>query len=160
MERRKFTRSLTTSLGALSLTNGFGQSILSSQNKKLGIALVGLGNYATRQLAPALLTTKLCELKAIVTGTPSKAKQWKKNHDLKDHQIYDYDNFDTIVNNEEIDIVYVVLPNNMHKDFTIRAFKAGKHVICEKPMAMNAQEAAEMVAAAKEATFCGIQITL
>lgn len=151
MERRKFTKSLATSFSALSLTNGFGQSILSSQNKKLGIALVGLGNYATRQLAPALLTTKLCELKAIVTGTPSKAKQWKKNHDLKDHQIYDYDNFDTIANNEEIDIVYVVLPNNMHKDFTIRAFKAGKHVICEKPLAMNAQEAAEMVAAAKEA---------
>ena len=138
-------------MGALTLTNGFGRNILSNPKNKLGIALVGLGNYATRQLAPALLETNNCELKGIVTGTPTKIDQWKKNYNLKDHQIYDYDNFDSIANNDEIDIVYIVLPNNMHKEFTIRAFEAGKHVICEKPMAMNAAEAAEMIKAGKKA---------
>ena len=150
MERRKFTQSLATSIAGLSLTNGYGHRALSMGQKKLGIALVGLGNYATRQLAPALLETQMCSLKGIVTGTPSKAADWKNKYGLKDHQIYNYDNFDRIANNDEIDIVYVVLPNDMHKEYTLRAFQAGKHVICEKPMAMNAEEAAEMVAAGKK----------
>lgn len=150
MERRTFAKSLAASMGMMSITHALGQNIFSG-SKKLGVALVGLGNYATRQLAPALLETNFCELRGIVTGTPSKIYQWKKNYYLKDHQIYHYDNFDSIANNDEIDIVYVVLPNNMHKEFTLRAFEAGKHVICEKPLAMNAQEAAEMVAAGKKA---------
>jgi predicted dehydrogenase len=151
MERRKFTQSLATSIAGISLARGIGHHPLSNSKTKLGIALVGLGNYATRQLAPALLETQMCELKGIVTGTPSKIDQWKKTYDLKDHQIYNYDNFDSISNNDEIDIVYVVLPNNMHKEYTLRGFQAGKHVICEKPLAMNAQEAAEMVEAGKKA---------
>jgi len=151
MKRRKFTKSLTASITSISLTNGFGHNHLSFRKEKLGIALVGLGNYATRQLAPALLETQMCELKGIVSGTPSKIDLWKKDYNLKDHQIYDYNNFDSIANNDEIDIVYVVLPNNMHKEFTLRAFQAGKHVICEKPMAMNAQEAAQMIEAGKKA---------
>lgn len=150
MERRTFAKSLAASMGMMSITHALGQNIFSG-SKKLGVALVGLGNYATRQLAPALLETNFCELRGIVTGTPSKIYQWKKNYYLKDHQIYHYDNFDSIANNDEIDIVYVVLPNNMHKEFTLRAFEAGKHVICEKPLAMNAQEAAEMEAAGKKA---------
>jgi len=151
MNRRNFTHAMASSIGLISLTPGLGHTITSSKNKKLGIALVGLGNYSTRQLAPALLETKMCSLKAIVTGTPSKAIEWKKTYGLKDHQIYNYENFDTIANNDEIDIVYVVLPNNMHKEFTLRAFKAGKHVICEKPMAMNALEAQQMITAAEQA---------
>lgn len=150
MERRTFAKSFAASMCMMSITHALGQNIFSG-SKKLGVALVGLGNYATRQLAPALLETNFCELRGIVTGTPSKIYQWKKNYYLKDHQIYHYDNFDSIANNDEIDIVYVVLPNNMHKEFTLRAFEAGKHVICEKPLAMNAQEAAEMEAAGKKA---------
>lgn len=150
MERRTFAKSFAASMCMMGITHALGQNIFSG-SKKLGVALVGLGNYATRQLAPALLETNFCELRGIVTGTPSKIYQWKKNYYLKDHQIYHYDNFDSIANNDEIDIVYVVLPNNMHKEFTLRAFEAGKHVICEKPLAMNAQEAAEMVAAGKKA---------
>ena len=144
MKRRKFSQSLATSIAGLSLASSLGNRRLSFGQKKLGIALVGLGNYATRQLAPALLETQMCALKGIVTGTPAKINKWKKSYDLKDHQIYNYDNFESIANNDEIDIVYVVLPNNMHKEFTLKAFRAGKHVICEKPMAMNSLEAAEM----------------
>lgn len=152
MERRKFTKTLITSMGALGLSqNLMGNALLNNNNKKLGIALVGLGNYSTNQLAPALLETKMCELKAIVTGSPSKIPQWKTKYGIMDHQIYNYENFDAIANNSEVDIIYIVLPNNMHKEFTLRAFSAGKHVICEKPLALNAQEASEMIAAGKKA---------
>ena len=93
----------------------------------------------------------MCELKGIVTGTPSKIDIWKKTYNLEDHQIYNYDNFDNIADNDEIDIVYcVVLPNHMHKAFTTRAFRVGKHVICEKPMVMNAQEATQMIEEGKD----------
>jgi predicted dehydrogenase len=115
------------------------------------VALVGLGNYATRQLAPALLETQKCYLAGIVTGSPDKAAKWMKDYNIPKQNTYDYTSFDTIVNNPAIDIVYIVLPNAMHAEFTIRAAKAGKHVICEKPMAMNVQEAKSMMQACREA---------
>jgi len=120
------------------------------QDRKLGIALVGLGGYSTGQLAPALQETKLCELKGIVTGSPDKASNWKKKYSLQDKNIYSYENFDSIKDNPDIDIVYVVLPNSMHAEYTIRGAKAGKHVICEKPMAINIKEAQDMIAACKQ----------
>lgn len=121
------------------------------QKKKLGIALVGLGNYATNQLAPALQQTEECYLAGIVTGTPSKIPVWKEKYGIPDQNIYNYDNYDSIKNNPDIDIIYVVLPNNMHAEYTIRAFEAGKHVICEKPMAIQVEECDRMMAAAKKA---------
>jgi len=121
------------------------------QDRKLGIALVGLGGYSSDQLAPALQETKLCELKGIVTGSPDKASNWKKKYSLQDKNIYNYENFDSIKDNPDIDIIYVVLPNSMHAEYTIRAAKAGKHVICEKPMAINVKEAEEMIAACEQA---------
>lgn len=117
--------------------------------EKLGIALVGLGNYATRQLAPALRQTEHCYLAGIVTGTPQKAKEWKAAYNIPEGNIYNYDNFDTIAKNDAIDVVYIVLPNFMHAEYTIRALKAGKHVICEKPMGMNVEECKAMLAAQK-----------
>jgi predicted dehydrogenase len=113
--------------------------------------LMGLGNYSTKQLAPALLQTNLCTLKGIVTGTPEKAKKWATQYNIPQKNIYNYANFDDIKNNEDIDIVYVVLPNSMHAEFTIRAAKAGKHVICEKPMALNVQECQAMINACETA---------
>ena len=113
---------------------------MNDKNKKagkLGIALVGLGNYAGGQLAPALLQTGNCYLAGIVTGTPSKIPVWKEKYNIPDKNIYNYDNFDCIKDNPDIDIIYVVLPNTMHAEYTIRAFEAGKHVICEKPMALR-----------------------
>ena len=118
---------------------------------KLGIALVGLGGYATNQLAPALQLTTHCYLAGIVTGTPSKAEEWKKKYNIPDKNIYDYSNFDSIKDNPDIDIVYVVLPNFMHAEYTIRAAAAGKHVICEKPMAISVEECDRMIAACKKA---------
>ena len=119
-------------------------------HKKLGIALVGLGYYSTDLLAPALEHTEHCHLAGIVTGTPSKEKIWQEKYGIKSSNIYNYENFDSIVDNDDIDIVYIVLPNAMHKDFTLRAAKAGKHVICEKPMAMNALECEAMIKACED----------
>jgi predicted dehydrogenase len=121
------------------------------EGKKLGVALVGLGNYSNKQLAPALFQTSFCELKGIVTGTPEKAEKWAQQYTIPKGNIYNYTNFDDIKNNKEIDIVYVVLPNSMHADFTIRAAKAGKHVICEKPMALNVAECQAMITACEAA---------
>ncbi|WP_234736314.1 Gfo/Idh/MocA family protein [Tellurirhabdus bombi] len=121
------------------------------QNRKLGIALVGLGGYAKNQLAPALQQTKNCQLTGIVTGTPAKAEEWMKKYNISKENVYDYKTFDRIADNKNIDVVYVVLPNNMHHEYVIRALKAGKHVICEKPMAITEKECQEMNDAAKKA---------
>jgi predicted dehydrogenase len=119
--------------------------------KKLGVALVGLGGYAGGQLAPALQQTSDCYLAGIVTGTPSKIDTWKSKYNIADKNVYNYQNFDSIKDNPDIDIVYVVLPNSMHAEYVIRAAKAGKHVICEKPMAITVEDCDKMIAACKEA---------
>lgn len=121
------------------------------KNGKLGIALVGLGTYSSEQLAPALQQTEHCYLAGIVTGTPSKVLHWKAKYDLPDDACYSYETFDAINNNADIDIVYVALPNSLHADYTIRAAQAGKHVICEKPMALTVDECDRMIAACKGA---------
>lgn len=127
-------------------------SLLATHRKKdrLGIALVGLGYYSTDLLAPALQQTKHCYLAGIVTGTPTKAEAWKKKYNIPDKNIYNYQQFDSIANNPDIDVVYVVLPPSMHKEYTIKAANAGKHVWCEKPMAMTEKECQEMIDACRK----------
>lgn len=126
-------------------------NLLNPQSKKLGVALVGLGSYSTYQLAPALQQTQYAQLTGIVTGTPAKEKIWSEKYQIPQKNIYNYNNFDSIVNNPNIDLVYVVLPNSMHAEFSIRAAKAGKHVICEKPMAMRVKECDEIISACRAA---------
>jgi glucose-fructose oxidoreductase len=122
----------------------------SKKKEKLGIALVGLGYYSTDLLAPALQTTEKCYLAGIVTGSPEKAEKWKQKYNIPDKNIYNYQNFDSIANNPDIDIVYVVLPPSMHKEYTIRAAKAGKHVFCEKPMAPSVNDCMAMIKVCKD----------
>lgn len=121
-----------------------------NSKKKLGVALVGLGYYSTYLLAPALQLTKHCELMGIVTGSPEKIPVWQKKYGIKDSNVYNYDNMDQIANNDEIDVVYIVLPNSLHKKYTMLAADAGKHVWCEKPMAINAEECRDMIANCKK----------
>ena len=119
-------------------------------NKKLGIALVGLGTYSCDQLGPALKETTNCYLAGIVTDEHSKEEEWKNKYSIPGRNVYNYENFDGIVDNADIDIIYIVLPVSMHKEFTIRAARAGKHVICEKPMAMNVSECRQMINICKQ----------
>ncbi len=149
--RRDFIKTGTLAAGALALSPALSSLAVSKPGKRLGIALVGLGYYSAGQLAPALQHTQNCYLAGIVTGTPAKAVDWAKRYNIPQKNIYNYNTFDEIALNPDIDIIYVVLPVSLHKEFTIRAVQAAKHVICEKPMALNAGECAEMIATCKKA---------
>lgn len=117
---------------------------------KLGVALVGLGYYNTDILAPALQLTNHCELKAIVTGTPSKIPVWQEKYGIADKNVYNYETYDEMANNPDIDVIYVVLPPSMHAEYSIRGAETGKHVWCEKPMAPTVRECEDMISAAKK----------
>jgi predicted dehydrogenase len=148
LSRRPFIK---TVLGAsLATMTARAQEPLSDQ-KKLGWALVGLGSLSTNQIAPALLKSKHSKLAAVVTGTPEKGVKWREKYGLAEDKVYTYASFDQIINDPDIDVVFIVLPNSMHHEFTIRAAKAGKHVFCEKPMANSAKECREMIAACEVA---------
>jgi glucose-fructose oxidoreductase len=142
------TLGLATGLGLLAPSSLFACSNKSKKDK-LGVALVGLGYYSTDLLAPALQITKNCYLAGIVTGTPSKAEAWKAKYNIPEKNIYNYENFDTIADNPDIDVVYVVLPPSMHREYVERAAKAKKEVWCEKPMAVTAEDCQAMIDACK-----------
>jgi len=120
-------------------------------DKPLGIALVGLGKYSTGQLGPALKQTSLCRLMGVVTGSREKGEQWAKDYGFPVKNIYSYDTMQQMAGNPDIDIVYIVTPNGLHATHAIAAAKAGKHVICEKPMARTVAECDSIIAACKAA---------
>ncbi len=151
LQRRKFIKGTLAGIAGVALgSQDLFANIIIPQNGKLGVALVGLGYYSTDLLAPALQLTGRCYLAGIVTGTPSKAETWKHRYNIPDKNIYSYDNFASLANNPAIDVVYVVLPPSMHAEYSIKAADAGKHVWCEKPMAMTAAECQSMIDAAKK----------
>ncbi len=149
ISRRNFLRGL----GSTGLFAGLGRhaSDLLLDNRKLGVALLGLGRYSTGQLGPALRETKLCYLAGVITGHPEKGEKWAADFGLNKKNIYNYETFDGIADNKDIDIVYVVTPPALHPEFVIRAAKAGKHVISEKPMATSVADCDRMIAACKAA---------
>lgn len=148
--RREFVGQLSLAAAAtLALPRGLRAA--SGGRKKLGVALLGLGGYSSGQLAPALQRTEFCQLTGLISGTPSKLESWREKYGVAEKSCYSYDDMERIADDPAIDIVYVVTPPGTHKDFTIRAAKAGKHVICEKPMAPTVKECEEMIAACKAA---------
>jgi len=116
----------------------------------LRVAIMGLGSYGTR-VAEAMRSCTRAKLVGVISGTPSKITDWQSRYGIPAKNCYNYENFDNIKNNPDIDAVYVITPNGLHHDEVIRVAKAGKHVICEKPMAVNAKEGQEMVDACKAA---------
>ncbi|MEO6454661.1 MAG: Gfo/Idh/MocA family oxidoreductase [Ginsengibacter sp.] len=116
----------------------------------LRVAILGLGSYGNR-VAEAMQSCNKAKLTGAISGTPSKIKDWQTKYNIPEKNCYNYENFDLIKNNPDIDAVYVITPNALHHDQVIRVAKAGKHVICEKPMAVNAKEGQEMIAACKKA---------
>ena len=120
-------------------------------DQKIGFAVVGLGKLSQGQIIPGLRTARSARLAAVVSGHADKAGRIAAAEGLPADAIYSYEDYDRIAKDPRIQIVYIVLPNNMHAEYTIRALKAGKHVLCEKPMATNIADCEAMIAAAKAA---------
>src|SRR5918993_5005705 len=120
------------------------------QGPVLRVAIMGLGSYGTR-VAEAMQSCTKAKLVGVISGTPSKVKDWQAKYNIPEKNCYNYDNFDQIKNNPDIDAVYVITPNALHHPQVLRVAKAGKHVICEKPMAISAKEGREMVDACNKA---------
>ena len=153
--RRNFLQTLSASILALSIPQAGFASLEDFYNQPyegpvLRVAIMGLGSYGTR-VAEAMQACKMAKLVGVISGTPSKVKNWQSKYNIPEKNCYNYENFDLIKGNPDIDAVYVITPNALHHDQVIRVAKAGKHVICEKPMALNAREGQEMIDACRKA---------
>lgn len=154
--RRSFLQKLTVPFFAMPFLSRYspvgcvGTSTSSSNVQVLRVAIMGLGSYGTR-VAEAMQSCTRAKLVGVISGTPSKIKTWQVKYNIPEKNCYNYENFDQIKNNPDIDAVYVITPNALHHDQVIRVAKAGKHVICEKPMALNAKQGQEMIDVCKKA---------
>ncbi len=117
----------------------------------VGFAVVGLGNYALNQMMPRFAQAQRAHVAAIVSGNPDKLRRVGDAYGVPADARYAYDTFANIASDKRIDAVYIVLPSGLHADWTIQAFAAGKHVLCEKPMALSSAECEQMVAASRRA---------
>ena len=152
--RRQFINKTSTGLGAAvaaSQLPGLISSAAAQEGRKINYALAGLGSLSTNQIAPALQKTKHARLAGIITGTPAKAEKWKAQYGIPEKNVYNYDNMEGLRDNPDIDVVYVVTPNGLHKEHTIKAARAGKHVLTEKPMANSAKDCEAMIDECKKA---------
>ena len=145
MNRRDFTK-----LSALALAAG--QMPLRAQTsvKPVGYAAIGLGTISDIFMR-GCAKTQSSKITALVTGhKETKGKKYAAMYGVPESSIYSYEEFDRIRDNKDVDAVYVGLPNSMHREYTIRAAEAGKHVLCEKPMAISSAECREMIAACRK----------
>jgi len=120
-------------------------------DQRIGYAIVGLGHLTLEELLPAIVTCKKSRLSALVSGSPEKLKKVAAQYGVKPQNCYSYDTYDQLKDNPEVDVIYIVLPNGLHKEYVIRGARAGKHILCEKPMANSAAECREMIAACNTA---------
>jgi predicted dehydrogenase len=151
--RRSFIQKITAGAVALPMIPGMSKEISSLptyQGKTLRVAILGLGSYGTR-VADAMKDCKAAKLVGAVSGTPAKLKDWQSKYEIPAKNCYNYENFDSIKNNPDIDAVYLTTPNALHMPHCLRVAASGKHVISEKPMALNAAEGQKMVDACKKA---------
>jgi predicted dehydrogenase len=152
--RRDFLQKLTVPFIAMPIL-GLAKTSCNEDHKNddgpvLRVAIMGLGSYGTR-VADAMKACTKAKLVGAISGTPSKLKDWQGKYNIPEKNCYNYETYDRIKDNPDIDAVYIITPNALHHDQVIRIAKAGKHVICEKPMAINAKEGQEMVDACKKA---------
>jgi predicted dehydrogenase len=119
--------------------------------RKVGFCIVGLGRISMEHFMPATKVSQYAKVTAIVSGHRDKAERMAAEYGVPAKNIYSYDNYNGIAGNPDIDAVYIALPNNMHADYTIRAANAGKHVLCEKPMATRVADAEAMDQACRRA---------
>jgi len=152
--RREFLRKVSASSMLLSglpwTISASGDLESPPQGKVIRVAIMGLGSYASR-VANAMQDCTHAKLVGAISGTPQKLKDWQNKYGIPEKNCYHYNDFDSIKNNPDIDVVYVITPNALHRPHVLQAASAGKHVICEKPMAINAKEGQEMIDACKKA---------
>jgi len=139
--RRDFARMLALGTGAALLP---GIPLL-AEDRKIGYAIVGLGRISMGHFMPALKMSSKARVTALVSGHRDKAERVAAEYGVPSASIYNYDNYDEIAKNPAVDAVYIALPNSMHAEYTIRAAKAGKHVLSEKPMATNVEDCKAMI---------------
>ncbi len=159
MSRRRFFGKMSQGLVAASaagtlLKKAMGQQALvvpEPPGKKMGWAIVGLGSLAINQILPAFAKCERSKPVAFVSGHPDKANKLAARYGINPKNIYNYQNYDSIRDNPEVDIIYIVLPNCMHAEYTIRGFQAGKNVLTEKPMACTPGECQNMIDAGRRA---------
>jgi predicted dehydrogenase len=150
LTRRDFAR--LSAMAALSQALPLGaQTMNGSGERKLRWCIVGLGRISMGQFMPGLRLSKTGRITALVSGHRAKAEQQASMYGVPASAIYSYESFDEIRHNKDIDAVYVALPNSMHAEYTIRAAKAGKHVLCEKPMATSLADCHAMIEACRRA---------
>lgn len=118
---------------------------------RVGYAIVGLGRIALEEMVPAIVQSKRSKVTALVSGHPEKAAAVAREYGIDPRNIYDYKTYDELRNNPAVQAVYIALPNSMHAEFTVRAAQAGKHVLCEKPMATSSRDCQRMIDACKAA---------
>lgn len=123
----------------------------SNPDRRVGWAIVGLGDFALNQIIPSFAECKKSKLVALVSGDQSKAAQIATAYGVEQKNIYNYQNYDTLRDNAEVDVIYIILPNSMHREYTERAARAGKHVMCEKPMAITTKDCEQMIEACRQA---------
>ncbi|PNY80825.1 Gfo/Idh/MocA family protein [Deinococcus koreensis] len=121
------------------------------ESQRVGFAIVGLGKLSVQELIPAARTSEHAYVAALVSSEEDKGEAFARAFDLSESDVYTYDEFDGLADRPDVEVVYIVLPNSMHREYVTRAAKMGKHVLCEKPLGMNARDAQEMVDVCKEA---------
>src|ERR1700761_1858072 len=147
--RREFNRLSALGLAA-QLIPAFPRAVEAQSDRKIGYAVIGLGRIADHFMRGSKETSN-SKVTALVSGHPDKAARIAEQYGVPKSSIYNYENMDAMRENKSIDAVYVALPNSMHAEYTIRSAKAGKHVLCEKPMATTVGDAEAMIAACKTA---------
>jgi predicted dehydrogenase len=123
----------------------------SGGERKIGYCIIGLGRISMGHFMPGVLASKNSRITGLVSGHRDKALAQAAKYGVPESSIYSYENMDQIKNNSAIDAVYVALPNSMHAEYTIRSAQAGKHVLCEKPMATTVADSLAMIKACKDA---------
>jgi predicted dehydrogenase len=147
--RRDFAKLTALGLAAHYFPNSIAQT-QTPENRRIGYAVIGLGRIATHFLAGAA-QSEHSKITALVSGHRDKAERIAAQYSVPTASIYDYENFDSIAANPAVDAVYVALPNSMHAEYTIRAARAGKHVLCEKPMDVTSAQCRRMIDACRAA---------
>ena len=121
-----------------------------STSKKVRIAVVGVGHFAQAAVLPALRRTRSVELAALVSGDPDKLAELGDRYRVPRDRRVAYDDYDELLASDAVDAVYIATPNDLHADLAIRAARAGRHVLCEKPLAPTIEECEAMIAAAED----------